>query len=254
MSERYRILVGQPHNGTITAGSARGSLNASKNHEAMLLWHGSSLLAAGFNHLYCSALNMFNAGEITHFAMLHADVEPEPYWLDILIAEMDRLGADLVSTVVPIKDERGITSTGVGVFGVDWNPARRFTMTEIMELPETFGIEDTSYPDHVLLHNTGCWVADLRNPLFQEADEDGIGLVHFTIRDRIMKKGDEWVYQVEPEDWYFSRRLYEQGARTFATRKVHVGHMGNSLYPNDRAWGTQVVDEQIRELWEQIKV
>jgi hypothetical protein len=250
MSERYKILVGQPHNGMITDGAARGALNASKNHEAKILWHGGSLLAAGFNHLYCSALNMFNAGEITHFAMLHADISPCSFWLDILVEEMDRLSADFVSTVVPIKDERGLTSTGVGLFGVDWNPVRRFTMSEIMELPETFSISDTSYPEHVLLHNSGCWLADLRNPLFHAEDADGVGIVSFTIRDRILKKADTWEYQVEPEDWYFSRRLYDQNARTFATRKVSVNHVGHSMYPNDRAWGTQKVDEQIRELWE----
>jgi len=193
---------------------------------------------------------MADDGEITHLAFLHGDIAPEDLWIDKLVDEMDSLKADFISVVAPIKDLRGLTSTAIGKFGLDWTPYRRLTMEEVMVLPETFSIEDTEYPDDILLHNSGCWLADLRNPLFGEEDASGRGLVYFTINDRIVRKGGKRTYQVEPEDWFFSRRLHEQGARTFATRKVLIEHHGDFAFRNDHAWGVAKVDEQTRDIWD----
>jgi hypothetical protein len=211
-------------------------------------------LAAGFNSIYCQALNLAEAGEITHLAFLHGDIAPEDLWIDKLVEEMERVEADFISVVAPIKDVRGLTSTGVGYFGMDWSPLRRFTMSEIMEMPETFSVADTPYPDQVLLHNSGCWLADLRNPLFRAEDANGIGLVYFTINDRILRLQGKWTYHVESEDWFFSRRLHEQDAKTFVTRKIKMAHCGSFEFRNDHAWGLEKVDEQTRELWEQLEV
>ena len=249
MSERCKILLGHPHNGFITEGAARAMLRPSEKHDVRVLPFGGSLLAAGFNYLLCSALNMYNAGEITHFAFLHADVAPEDGWVDILMQEMNEHQADFVSCVIAIKDGRGLTSTGVGKWGMDWQVKKRFTVKEILDLPPTFSIEDTDFKDDILLHNSGCWLADLRSDVFHQRDGSGQGLVYFTIRDRIDFIDGKYQHHVEPEDWFFSRRLYEQGAKTFATRKVHIDHMGWAAYPNDKAWGL-AVDEQTRELWE----
>jgi hypothetical protein len=250
----YQIALGQPHNGTICYGTAQGMFRASLNHTVRVIHEPSSLLAAGFNSIYCQALNLSESGEITHLAFLHGDIAPEDLWIDKLVDEMDRMQADFMSVIVPIKDVRGLTSTGVGRFGMDWSPLKRFTMSEVMELPETFGIGDTIYPGHVLLHNSGCWIADLRNPLFHTEDASGMGLVYFTINDRIVRNGGKWTYQVEPEDWFFSRRLHEQGAKSFVTRKVTVGHCGYFEYRNDHAWGIHKEDEQTRELWDNTEV
>lgn len=250
----YHIALGQPHNGTICYGTAQGMFRASLNHTVRVVHEASSLLAAGFNAIYCEALSLAENGEITHLAFLHGDISPEDLWIDKLVEEMERVEADFLSVVAPIKDIRGLTSTGVGYFGMDWSPLRRFTMTEIMELPETFSIADTPYTDQVLLHNSGCWLADLRNPLFSVTDEAGTGLVYFTINDRIRKKDGKWHYEVEPEDWFFSRRLHEQGARSFVTRKVRISHCGYFEFRNDHAWGVNKVDEQTRELWEPLEV
>jgi hypothetical protein len=249
MTERYKILLGHPHNGFITEGAARAMLRPSENHDVMVMPFGGSLLAAGFNYLLCQALNMYNEGKITHFAFIHADVAPEDGWLDILVDEMEEKKADFVSCVIAIKDGRGLTSTGVGQWGMEWSPKKRFTIKEVLSLPGTFSIEDTEYPDDILLHNSGLWVADLRTNVFNQYDSAGQALVYFTIRDKIEYVDGKYVHSVEPEDWYFSRRLYEQGARTFATRRVHVDHMGWAAYPNDQVWG-QDVDEATRELWE----
>jgi len=47
-----------------------------------------------FNILWCHALNEAEAGNITHFAMLHLDVVPlvdpdDPLWLDVLMGELE---------------------------------------------------------------------------------------------------------------------------------------------------------------------
>jgi hypothetical protein len=51
----------------------------------------------GFDQLWAMALNHADAGEATHFAMHHDDVGTGPDWLGVLLAELDRLDADLVS-------------------------------------------------------------------------------------------------------------------------------------------------------------
>lgn len=249
MSERYKILLGHPHNGFITEGAARAMLRPAENHDVLVMPFGGSLLAAGFNYLLCAALNMYNEGKITHLAFLHADVAPADSWLDTFAQEMDEHKADLVSGVIAIKDGRGLTSTGVGQLDLEWAPKKRFTVKEILELPPTFSIADTGYPDDILLHNSGLWLADLRSEVFHQHDSGGRGLVYFTIRDKIEFIDGKYVHNCEPEDWFFSRRLHEQGAKTFATRKVHIDHIGWAAYPNDKAWG-QDTDEAYRHLWD----
>jgi hypothetical protein len=102
----------------------------------------------------------------------------------------------------------------------------------------------------VLLHNTGCWVADVRKPLFHEEDDEGCLKAYFTINDRIRRQGPDrkWVPDVEPEDWFFSRRLHDLGAKTFITRKVVTQHYGLATMDNYSVRGTQE-DEQLDKIW-----
>jgi hypothetical protein len=88
-----------------------------------------------FNLLWIDALNLFEAGEISHFAMLHGDIMPDPEqrWIDVLLEEMDLHGAELVSAHSPIKDDRGLTSSGICNLADPWSVYRRFTQREILE-------------------------------------------------------------------------------------------------------------------------
>jgi hypothetical protein len=204
-----------------------------------------------FNFVWADALNAFEHGEATHFAMLHADVTPDAGWLDVLLSELDRLDADLVSAIIPIKDRRGLTTCGVGDPCDRWNPFRRFTMREVMDMPETFGISDTPHPDKYLLHNTGCWACDLRKPLFFETDEGDCLKAFFNFPTRVFR-GAKGVFEVgrESEDWFFSRKIHDLGAKTFATRKVRLLHRGAAEFPNSEPWGTwRNGDEGTREKW-----
>ncbi len=204
------------------------------------------------NTIWVDALNMAHRGEITHFAMLHSDIHPSQGWIDILASEMTRLGADLVSTVVALKDNRGLTSTGVGDTNDPWNAYRRFTMREIHgSLPETFGIADTPHPDKYLLHNTGCWMADLRNPAWRTVDENDmlVTTLSFPIAAQMMPDGTI-EHRRESEDWYFSRMLAKLPLKTFATRKVSATHYGSTPYGNQRPWGDELFgDSATKSKW-----
>ena len=246
----YSVLLGIPHNGSVMYGTARALFRASRAHDVRIQDSCGSLLASTFNQLWCTALNAYGRGEITHLAFLHSDIAPQDGWIDILLDEMDRLDADLISVVSPIKDARGLTSTGVSKPGERWHPHRRFTMTEVMELPETFTAADAGYDGDVLLVNSGCWVADLRKPVFRQTYPSGLARTHFTIRDRVVLDNGEWTSHVEPEDWYFSRELAELDAKVYATRKVRLEHYGYYGFPNYEAFGGWQHDEQTRCLWD----
>ncbi len=204
------------------------------------------------NTLWVEALNAAHRGDITHFAMLHSDINPIPGWIDILASEMARTGADLVSTVVALKDARGLTSTGIGNADDPWNAFRRFTMREVHEMPETFGVEDTPHPHRYLLHNTGCWLADLRNPAWRTTDASGklIATLSFPISAELMPDGTI-EHRRESEDWYFSRMLSTLPLKTVATRKVSATHFGTTPYVNNKPWGEQLFgDEATKDKWE----
>ena len=197
--------------------------------------HNSSSAWDGFNALWLDALN--SGDRYTHFAMLHADIVPEGFWVDTLIGELDRTGVDLVSTVVPIKDARGLTTTGIGDPDDPWSPLRRFTVRECLAFPETFDAADAGYPGMPLLHNHGCFVADLRRPVFQTTNPDGSLKVSFAFPRRSVKVSGNWVVQAESEDWFFSRMLHEAGGRSVATRKIRLRHLGAMEFTNFDPWG-----------------
>jgi hypothetical protein len=224
-------FLGQPGYGSLTAGAARGFWRASKTPERVTFKYvEGSLLAQGFNALWCTALNMRLSGErCDYFAMLHADVEPADGWLDVLTGEMEARNLDLLSAVVPIKDGHGLTSTALArPDGDTWGALCRLSMREVYDLPETFTSEDTGHP---LLVNTGCWVCRF--------DPEWARKVHFRINDRIVFNKALGLYQaqVEPEDWYFSRLCHELGLRIGATRKVRLDHAGRVHYPNTHPVG-----------------
>jgi hypothetical protein len=203
-----------------------------------------------FNSVWCDALNAAERGEITHFAMLHSDISPDAGWLDVLLDELDRLDADLVSVPSPIKDVRGLTSSGIGNPDNRWSPLRRFTVRELERFPETFDAGDVGYAGLPLLHNTGCWACDLRRPSFFQED-DGNLVAFFDFPRRVYRaENGSWVNACESEDWYFSRMLHNLGASTFITRKVKLCHRGVMDFPNHGNWGTYLAgDENTKALW-----
>ena len=203
-----------------------------------------SLLNLNFNRFWANAYNRRETDKIGYFAMQHDDIKPQSGWADVLIDELERTGADMVSAVVPIKDPRGLTSTGIR----NWltGDIRRLTMRELPKLPETFDIDDclcrfnglTYGGDEILIVNTGLWVCRFdrewvdRFPGFRCVDQV-----------RVNPDGKREAVCL-PEDWLFSEWLARQGAKVFATTKVPLLHLdGEKEYPNFGAWGEWETDK-----------
>jgi hypothetical protein len=244
--EDITILLASPtYNRSGDWGSAYGALlYPSKHFNVRPMQRGHSALCHNFNNLLNEALNE----NFTHFAMLHTDVVPEAGWLDKLMFKLEEMSADLISVVIPIKTPEGFTSTGIGNHDDPYNPIRRFTMKEIFELPETFTAHDAGYGGYPLLINTGCWVADLRNPMWTALDENGEARFSFQQINRRTLRDGKWVAEFEPEDWRLGKALHKSGARYYATRCVKLRHVGETTYSNAHAWGTYETDPLAKEM------
>jgi len=223
---------------------------ASQNHETWCEGSGSSW--DNFNVLLCEALNLAEQGEITHWAMLHADVNPEDGWLDVLVDEAERTQSSFASVVCPLKNSTGVTSSGIGDPTDNWRPWRRFTMSEVQALPETFTAADAGYPGWPLLHNNGCCLFDLRDRRFFTVDAENVLKPAWIFPKRVIRNAEgRFVLQGESEDWYMSRMLWEMGVPSALTRKIRLEHIGLSRFPNDSAWG-QSHDEAAAFKWRKI--
>lgn len=241
---RPRVLCCMPQHGeTVYRGSARAVDRFAVGEQDLVEVIGesqsnSSLLAHGFNIQFAKALDSFDAGAITHMAMLHSDVEPVPIvsddktrllygWVDILWLAMQHTGAVAVSAIVPIKDHNANPRTSTAIFDDEnpWAPKRYVRMEDRERLPETFTAADVCGPGEHLGINTGCMLLDLSWPHW-----DGFA---FEIRDRIVKGSDgKRVAQVRPEDWELSRYVHAHGGTVAATWAVRLFHHGHARWAN----------------------
>lgn len=228
----YRVMLGMPGYGEQTGAAGRGFWRATRLPESRVRYEQNygSLLAQNFNSLWCSALNeVHHGGRVDYFAMQHADIEPEDWWLDTLIAELEERDLDVLGVVAPIKDQKGLTSIALAhESGDSWRIKQRLTMCEVYRLPATFTSEDIGHP---ILLNTGLWVGRF--------DMRWATKVHFTINDRIAfdTAQNRYVPQVEPEDWFFSRLCHELGLKLGCTRKIALTHRGVMAFSNAYTWG-----------------
>lgn len=202
---------------------------------------GSSLLGLTFNQHWCNALNNRKRWNLAYFAMLHADIMPECWWLDFAIDELEATGADLLSAVSPIKDDMGETSTAIDNPKNPFEPLYRVSTAQLEHLPETFSAADCGHPDKALLVNTGCMVLRLDRPWVDEIYGNGEMAFRFTCSDMIYRNGDgEYVPRVASEDWNLSRHLHDRKYKVLATRKVKLAHMGQVPFRNYLRWGVGV--------------
>jgi SAM-dependent methyltransferase len=222
-----RILVGMPrYSNTVNMEAAQAFYNCVSKESKLdvrLLTSSSSLLTANFNQMWATVRNEWEAGALDAFAMIHSDVGPPPGWLDVLHRELLASGADLLATVIPLKDARGLSSTGVDDLGDEYK-VRRLAMKEILDLPVTFTEKDV--PN--LLLNTGLWLCKL-GPWILEA--------HFRQQDCIRRENGQWMSRAMSEDWDFSRQCRTLGVKLAATRAVKVRHHGDHVWGNQGCWG-----------------
>lgn len=228
-----KVAIGMPHrDGWASYGAVMAATSgASDKYTHYTFNKGMSILTQTFNELFCEALNGVEREGFTHFAMLHNDIVPSTNWLSTLIDEMEECDLDAISAVVPLKNQKGLTSTATDTPGYPWG-VHRLTMREVMELPPTFTAQDVPHrqQDACLLLNSGCWVMRIDKPWVQ-------GL-HFRQQDRIVwcLATKSWAAQSISEDWDFSRQLATRGCRVAATRKVALYHQFPQ-YNNQTAWG-----------------
>jgi hypothetical protein len=204
----------------------------------------SSLLAYGFNTFLCDALNNRGKYNLKWFAMLHADIAPEKFWLDKLITLAEQHNADLLSAVIPFKDASGLTSTALSNPESDFGALMRLTLHQVHggKLPKTFDLGDVVsnlttintelIENFYLLVNTGCMIVRIDQPWSEK--------LFFTINDTIEKNIDgTYTALVEPEDWFLSKLVAQHGGRVMATSEVIATHLGGGTYPNHAAYGHQ---------------
>ncbi len=223
------VFLALPTGGNIKPCAAHAiTVCSGKGLQVKPRWEQFGDIPHNFNVLWCEAL--MNRPTFTHFAMLHDDCAPMAGWLDVLLEEMDRTGADVMSTVLAIKDHRGLTTTGIRYPGT-WG-TRRYTMKELWRLPETFSIEDTAEPDKILAIGTACWICKL--PEAGWVDK----FPGFQNEHKIVWNAGEPSPCFDSEDWLFSDWLASQGLKVYATRKVAMGHQGAAFFTNNQPHGT----------------
>lgn len=197
-----------------------------------------SLIGDSFNQFWANALNRRAAEGFTHFAMLHADIQPmRPDWLLSLLTEMTLHDAAVVSQIVAIKNHHGQTSAAWLNWPYPWNggviPAnyrglyhkrdcRNITTAELATLPRTW----EAPPGQRLLMNTGCWIADLRAPCF-----NGPHPPYFCVDTWLTREPDGTIVKhCLPEDWHFALQVADLGGKVCCTQATPVIHWGTVGY------------------------
>jgi hypothetical protein len=244
-----RIFLGCPtHDGRIHDGCAKFFYkNASQQHIVEAAVATFSLLTFNCNLLWSWALSGHEAGLADWFALIHSDVEPGPNWLDTLIAEADRHGADVMTAVIPIKNQKGFTSTAISHPSDECRPFFRLTMAQVRHsgFPVTFdrdlalsalrmlpGELQIKAPTPAnLLCNTGCMVCRLGGAW---CDPTKVFFDEVTTFERI---NGLLTPIVRSEDWFFTARAAIHGAKVMATTALRIVHHGTSAYPSDQVWG-----------------
>jgi hypothetical protein len=239
-----KILLGCPlYDDRLGAGPSKALWRmSSQRHEVREVVPCRSLIDTNCSEIWCIALN--NRGLVSHVAMLHSDITPEDFWIDKLMDEADQHGADLISAVSPVKDERGLYSTAIAMPGGKRH-FRRLTVQQVNHpaFPTSFGIREAAdaleslpgplriadVPRDFLFVNTGCMVC--------RVDCDWAERVWFSSETVIECVNGMWQPYTLPEDWLFSRRVAEQGGRVMATKAVKLTHRGWFDWPNTGEWG-----------------
>ncbi len=233
------------YDGTLHFGAARGIWNSSRQHRVRVGEMKLSLIPQNCTAHWCIALNLRKELDLQWFAMLHADVVPELWWIDTLIAEAEKHGADMISAGVPLKDNSGLLSMGILKPGGLFGHCHRLSLAQFLhpDFPETFGINEcveglarlppplrvTGLPREALLVNTGCMVVRIDQPWATK--------VWFNDPTGIEQVEGEWRAASMPEDWFFSHRVAQEGGRVMATRLLRLTHRGTTDFPSDQIWG-----------------
>lgn len=240
MSDPFEVFLAIPtYDGTMLANGAKVAFGCPSRRRTMVLSQNGSLLTGNCNRLYAICLNERDKG-FKWFAMLHADIAPEVFFLDKLIEEAEVHGADLLSVVVPIKNALRLTSTAIGSGNI-YGQYGRLTMRQVQHetFPKTFDINACcdalarlppplgvpEAPRKYLLANTGCMIVRVDRPWAED--------VKFDNRNTIIKtESGRFEARDLSEDWWFAMDVANHGGRVMCTTAVKVDHYGVFPFPN----------------------
>lgn len=216
MTAPQTVFLALPtYDGTRHDISTAAVLTASQRYAVTTMPIASSFLPHCFNMLWVNAI----VRGCDYWAMLHSDLGADPAWVDTMIDELERTGADVMSAAVSIKSMEGRISTAVGLIGRE--AEYRLSGKDLKALPVTFDISDVERVTGqrgVLLVNTGCWVCRLKQAWNRK--------VCFHFQTDIRWDGDVGHCVQIPEDWDFSHQCAQLGLRVMATRVVGTDHRG----------------------------
>lgn len=205
-----------------------------KRHEVQYSTVDSSAQCVVMNAILIQALEAYEQGKLDWLLIWHSDIVPEPWFLDKMMDIAQEKNADILSAVVPIKDEKGLTSTAldepVGEVPQEWR-VRRLTMAEVHGKEPVHGqtLEKTFTLPNLLL-NTGLMLLRLSVPWRDQ--------IRFHFDDQIIRVNGRRRAVVMPEDWNFSRDARKLGCNSiWATTEVRLEHKGQATYPNYQTWG-----------------
>ena len=215
-----------------------------------------SILCYNFNVMWCDMLNRRRRGEdVRYFCMIHSDVNIvddliEGNWLDVFVDLLEEREVDVLSVVSPLKDNRGVTSTGL--YDVEKEViVKRLTMTEVKKLPQTFNLDDILLNDETSFHlfNPTDYRLVVNTGLMLVKVDDWCEKVFFHDKHYVLKVTDTetgvvtFIAQVVSEDWMFSVDVQKLGMKVEATTKLAIEHIGKCGYGNYGAWGTLKEDD-----------
>ena len=243
---RKKIALFVPnYDGNISGKTTHSMLTACQSvHHVSINSGGMSLLARNFNTGFLAAL----MGGFDYFVMLHSDIGASNVvtntpWIDSLVQDCETMKCAVLSVVIPLKNDTGVTSLALSLDRTNKYEIRRVTMKELVKLPidficredvcEIFGLD----PDQAgaLYINTGFMCVNLR-----DFDWKGQKFPGFSIDDRIYwsPEGQPLPYTLS-EDWGFSLWVTMQGWPVFATKRYPATHFGGKDYSNQEIWGEE---------------
>lgn len=190
--------MGSPH---LHVGTAISWLNPTPNHYEFDVECRRTQGGYTYADLWAYALNERKNG-VTHFAMIHTDVDPGPNWLSVHWRILNHRKAQIVSSVIAMKDMTNTSSTGY--VKRSGGSVTKLKLTETDALPPVFSIKDVrpnDWQDYALCLNTGLWLADIRGTWAEKMQWVGKGGIEYNA-----KTGKHETYFFS-EDWLESRHL-----------------------------------------------
>lgn len=181
-----------------------------------------SLLPRVFNEAFGRAV----CRGFQRFVMLHSDIAAEPGWLTKLVTLQERADADVLSVVMPLKDDRQLSSTAVHVPGEQY---RKLSVSECQhKCASVFDVHDPylrQMQAQELLVNTGLMIMRLDRPWIKKWHG-------FQIRSRIVWQESACTVDTTGEDWDMSEQLNALGCSVKATTAIEAHHWGGRVWTN----------------------